>query len=58
MPTAQLRMYQTYEVEEIVQQIEVQAPYLLDRYFGRVRSFDTEMIVLKRPQVTPFMMKS
>jgi len=44
MPTAQLRMYQTYEVEEIVQQIEVQAPYLLDRYFGRVRSFDTEMI--------------
>jgi hypothetical protein len=44
MTSLQMRVYQTYEIEEMVSQIEVQAPYLLDRYFGRTRSFDTETI--------------
>lgn len=39
-----LRQYATYEVDEIVRNIEVQPPYLIDRYFGRTRSFDTETI--------------
>jgi hypothetical protein len=44
MTSLAMRVYQTYEVEEMVAQIEVQPPYLLDRYFGRVKSFDTETI--------------
>jgi hypothetical protein len=39
-----LRAYQTYEVDEMVSNIEVQAPYLLDSYFPRMKSFDTETI--------------
>lgn len=44
MNTPTVRAYQTYEVDEIVTQIESQPPYLLDRYFGRTKSFDTETI--------------
>jgi Phage major capsid protein E len=39
-----IRQYQTYEVDEMVENIEVQPPFLLGRYFGRVKTFDTEMI--------------
>lgn len=39
-----LRAYQTYEVDSVVENIEVQPPFLLGRYFPRMKSFDTEQI--------------
>lgn len=39
-----IRQYATYEVDEIVQNIEVQAPWMLGRYFTRSKSFDSEQI--------------
>jgi hypothetical protein len=39
-----IREYTTWELDEVVRMVEVQQPFLLGRFFGRTKSFDTEQI--------------